>query len=466
MKNINNELKKNRREFIKEGAISAMAFTVIPRYVLGGKGFIAPSNKLNMACIGIGGKGRVDAEGVSSENIIALCDVDQARAKDPRMFKKNAYDAFPNAHYYQDFREMLEKEKDIDAVTISTPDHTHAIITMAAMEKGKHVYTQKPLTRTVGESRKIMEFAKKTGMITQMGNQGHANVGPRILNELIWQGAIGTVQEVHCWTTHPSRNNKVIWPQGIAHRPENKPPIPSTLNWDLWLGPAPYRDYHPAYVPLKWRGWWDFGGGALGDMGCHIMDYPFWALKLTAPITIEAYSSPVYKETAPWASLITYTFKSGLDDSPVKLKWYDGGLRPNIPKGLKSQNILESNGGVIFKGDSGVIVYGHHKPKPILLAKGKEQDYGTPKEMIPRSIGHYKEWINEIKGSKERAMSNFDYAGPLNEAVLLGNVALRTGDVALKKGNKLLWDAKNMKITNVPEANKYIWEDYRNGWSL
>ena len=247
---------------------------------------------------------------------------------------------------------------------------------------------------------------------------------------------------------------------GNRKQARNKPSVPSTLNWDLWLGPAPFRAYSPDYVPFKWRAWWNFGCGALGDMGCHIMDYPFWALKLGAPISIEGYSSPVFEETAPQASLITYKFNSGLDGSMLDLIWYDGGLKPNIPKGLESDiDLWTSIGGVIFKGDNGVLVYGHHQPKPILLVNGKKQDYRTPKEMIPRSIGHYQEWINEIKGSKDRAMSNFDYAGPLNEAVLLGNVAVRAG-------KKLLWDAEKMKISNVPEADKYLRDDRRNGWNL
>lgn len=453
MKNKESEQTVSRRKFISNSTVAVSALTIVPRYVLGGDGFTAPSDKLNIACVGIGGKGRVDVDGVSSENIIALCDVDQARATETSN-RKNAYEAFPKARRYQDYREMLEKEKDIDAVTISTPDHTHAIITMAAMKKGKHVYTQKPLTRTIGESRKVVDFAREAGVATQMGNQGHANEGPRILNELIWQGAIGTVKEVHCWTNRP------VWPQGMIERPKDTPSVPSTLNWDLWVGPSQFRPYHPDYVPFKWRAWWDFGVGALGDMGCHIMDYPFWALKLGSPISIEGYSSPVSEETAPQASLITYRFMSGLDNSLLDLIWYDGGLKPNMPKGLDNNaDLWESIGGVIFKGDLGVLVYGHHQPKPVLIVNGKEQDYGTPKEMIPRSVGHYQEWINEIKGNKERAMSNFDYAGPLNEAVLLGNVAIRAG-------KKLIWDAENMKISNIPDANKFLWEDYRKGWVL
>ena len=286
-----------RRNFLKNSTMSIVAFTIIPRYVLGGKGFTSPSDKLNIACVGIGGKGRVDVDGVSSENIIALCDVDQIRANEDRGDLKNAYNTFPSARKYVDFREMLEKETDIDAVTISTPDHMHAIVTMEAMKKGKHVYTQKPLTRTIGESKKIVAFARENNIITQMGNQGHANEGPRILNELIWQGKIGNVKEVHCWTNRP------LWAQGIPERPKDMPPVPPTLNWDLWVGPSKYRPYHPDYMPFNWRAWWDFGEGALGDMGCHLMDYPFWALKLISPISVEGYSSPVYEETAPQASL-------------------------------------------------------------------------------------------------------------------------------------------------------------------
>lgn len=456
MKNMKKLKTLSRRKFIGKSMIGVTAFTVVPRFVLGGSGYTAPSDKLNIGCIGVGGKGRADIHGVMSENIIALCDVDQVRAQERSgLFdNKSVYEAFPKAKRYLDFREMLEKEKDIDAVTISTPDHTHAVITMAAMKSGKHVYTQKPLTRTIDESRKLVEYAKKSGLATQMGNQGHANEGPRILNELIWQGAIGKVHEVHCWTNRP------VWPQGIEHRPSQSPQIPATLDWDLWLGPAPYRPYHTDYVPFSWRGWWDFGVGALGDMGCHIIDYPIWALKLTYPTTVEAYSSPVYEESPPQSSLITYTFNSGLDGSPVKIVWYDGGLKPNMPEGLGHEdNLWNSIGGAIFKGETGVIVYGHHRPKPVLLINGRKVDYDMPKEMIPRSIGHYKEWIEEIKGSKNRSMVNFDYAGPLNETVLLGNVALRTGQ-------KLMWDAENMRITNLPEANKYLKEDYRSGWNL
>lgn len=436
-----------RRKFLADSALMASAFTILPRYVMGGPGYVPPSDKLNIGCVGIGGKGKEDLAGVSSENIIALCDVDDVRAKE-------AYAAYPKARKYKDFREMLDKEKDIDAVTISTPDHVHAIATITAMKLGKHVYTQKPLTRTIAESRRVVDLARKVGVATQMGNQGHANEGPRILNELIWQGSIGKVKKAHCWTDRP------IWPQGIVQRPDKQVAIPSTLNWDLWVGPSAYRPYAPEYVPFNWRGWWDFGCGALGDMGCHIMDYPFWALKLQAPITVEAYSSPVFQESPPLASMITYTFKTGLDDSLVEVIWYDGGLKPNIPEGLTSEvSLWKSGSGVMFEGESGTIVYGHHRPKPILVINKREKDYGTPQKMIPRSPGHYIEWLNECKGSKERAMSNFDYAGPMTETVLLGNVALRAG-------KKLYWDPVNMRVTNMPEADQYLRMEYRNGWDI
>lgn len=434
-----------RRKFIADSAILASAFTIIPRHVLGGTGYKAPSDKLNIGCVGVGGKGKEDLAGVSSENIIALCDVDEIRAKE-------SFNAYPKSRKYKDFREMLAKEKDLDAVTISTPDHMHALITMEAMKLGKGVYTQKPITRTVFEARELTEYAKKNGIITQMGNQGHSNPGPRILNELVWSGAIGRVNEVHCWTDRP------IWPQGISARPKEESAIPSTLDWNLWLGVAKTRPYSSGYVPFNWRAWWDFGAGALGDMGCHIMDYPFWALKLKYPESVEAYSSPVFEETAPVASVITYLFKSGLDSTPVKVIWYDGGLKPNLPEGLqKEASLWKLGSGVLFKGEAGEIVYGHHRPKPVLLVNGVEKSYENPKEMIPRSIGHYKEWIAEIKGGKQRSTSNFDYAGPLTETVLLGNVALRTG-------GKLSWNAQKMEFDNAGDANKYLKSEYRDGW--
>lgn len=436
----------NRRKFIVNSALASSSFFIVPRHVLGGKGYQAPSDKLNIACIGVGGKGRVDVREVSSQNIVALCDVDQKKAEE-------TYQKFPKVKKYEDFRQMLqEHEQEIDAVTISTPDHTHAVQAMMAINMGKHVFLQKPLTRTIRETRMITEAARKKGLATQMGNQGHANDGPRILNELIWDGAIGEVKRVHVWTNRP------IWPQGIEHRPEEQPPVPDTLNWDLWLGPAPERPYSPAYVPFNWRGWWDFGCGALGDMGCHLIDFPFWALDLGHPHTVEASSTPVFEETAPLGSTVHYYFPARRNHPGVHLTWYDGGIMPPEPKGLKSFVIGEHHSGVYFEGEDGTLVYRYVEDRPTLIKDGREIDYELPPQKIERSSGHYVEWFEACKGGKP-AFSNFEYSAPLTEVVLLGNVAVRSGKV-------LNWDGDKMEITNVPEANQYLKENYRSGWSI
>ena len=436
----------NRRNFILKSALASSSFFIVPRHVLGGKGYQAPSDKLNIACIGVGGKGKVDVREVNSQNIMALCDVDEKRAA-------NTFNQYPNAKKYKDFRRMLEEnEKDIDAVTISTPDHTHAVMAMMAINMGKHVFLQKPLTRTIDETRQITEAARKMKVATQMGNQGHANEGPRILNEMIWAGMIGKVDRAHVWTNRP------IWPQGIKERPNEKPSVPGTLDWDLWLGPAPFRDYHPAYVPFKWRGWWDFGCGALGDMGCHLVDFPYWALNLGHPEAVDASSTPVYKETAPVGSTVHYYFPEKEDQPAVHLTWYDGGILPPHPKGLEKYTIDDHIGGVMFEGEDGIIVYRYVEDRPVLIKDGKEVDYQLPEQQMERSPGHYEEWINACKGGKP-AMANFEYSGPLTEIVLLGNLAIRSG-------KRLEWDADNLQVTNVSGANQYIREDYRMGWKL
>ena len=270
--------KISRREFIGTSTMATAAFTIVPRHVLGGPGYKAPSDTLNFGCVGIDGKGETDVEGVSSENVAALCEVDLTKGIKTR--KKH-----PKANQYQDYRVMLDKEKGLDGITISTPDHTHAVIAMAAMQRGLHVFVQKPLTKTVYEARKLAEAAKKYNVVTQMGNQGHAGEGARLVNEWIWDGAIGDITEVHCWTNRP------FWPTGEIERPEEIPSVPTSLDWNIWLGPAPHRPYHPAYHPFSWRGYRDFGTGSLGDMGAHIMDQPFWALGLGDPKTIQASST-------------------------------------------------------------------------------------------------------------------------------------------------------------------------------
>lgn len=431
----------SRRSFIKGGAAAIAAFTVIPRYVLGGPGQTPPSERLNIASVGVGGQGTYDlTQFAADHNIVALCDVDDAYAA-------KTFDSYPKANKYRDFRKMLEKEKTLDAVVIATPDHTHAVIAMAAIQMGKHVYCQKPLTYSILEAHKLAEAARQAGVATQMGNQGLADESVRLVCELISDGAIGPVREVHNWTDRP------IWPQGID-RPTDTPPVPGTLEWDLWLGPAPYRPYHPMYLPFKWRGWWDFGTGALGDMGCHSFAPIFKALKLGHPISVETcstYKDKLNPETYPVASIVRYEFPAREGMPPVSLTWYDGGLKPATPPELEQQHKLGS-GGVLYIGDKGKMLEGK------LIPEAKMQTYKQPAKTLPRSIGHYKEWIAACKGG-EPGWSNFDFASLVTEVVLLGNVALRSGQ-------KLYWDGKNMKVTNVPEANQYLMREYRQGWSL
>lgn len=399
---------------------------------------IAPGEKLNIACVGCGGKGATDVQAVSSENIVALCDVDWSRAK-------QVAKAFPNVPKFQDYRVMLrEMDERIDAVTVTTPDHMHYPIARMAIELGKHVYVQKPLTHSVWEARQLAELARRHKVATQMGNQGQAEESLRILCEYLWAGAIGPVREVHVWTNRP------IWPQGIE-RPRDNVPIPATLDWNLWLGVAPERPYSPAYHPFKWRGWRDFGTGALGDIGCHSFAPIHRALKLGAPSAVEASSSSLFKETFPVASIVRYDFPARAGMPPVKLVWYDGGLKPERPEGLEDDRDL-GEGGTIYVGDQGVICNGR------LLPESKMREYKQPPRTLPRSPGHYQEWLLACKGG-EPGGSNFDVSGPEAETILLGNIALLTR-------KKLLWDAENLRITNVPEANDYLRPKYREGWGV
>ena len=443
--------KISRRDFLG-GAAAVAAFTIVPRNVLGGPRHIPPSEKLNIAGIGVGGQGSGDIGSVSSENIIALCDVDWKRAA-------GTFRRYPKARQYHDFRRMLDKEdKNIDAVIVATPDHMHAVASVAAIKRGKHVYCEKPLTHSVYEARKVAEAARKYKVATQMGNQGQASEGTRLMCEYIWDGAIGPVREVHVWTDRPLRGlNSVYWPQGVE-RPTETPSVPKTLDWDLWLGPAPNRPYHPAYLPFKWRGWWDFGTGALGDIGCHSIDPIFRALKLGHPTSVEAASTLVNKETYPVASVVNYQFPARGDMPPVKLSWYDGGMRPRRPDELEDGRRL-GTGGVLFVGDKGKML-GER-----LIPESRMKEYKKPPQMIPRSPGHSEEWIQACKGGKP-AGSNFDHAGPLAEVVLLGNVALRPELKEKMNQTRLLWDGPNLKITNIPEANKFLRREYREGWTL
>jgi len=450
----------SRRDFLGAAATAAV-FTIMPRSVLGGTGKPAPSDKLNIACIGVGDQGTRDMKAFLDKadvRIVAVCDVDSDNRNRARGIVNEKY-GNQDCAAYNNFREMLEKQKNIDAVLVVTPDHSHAVISATAMKSGKHVYCQKPLTHTVYEAHKLAELAGECKVATQLGTANQASEGSRLLREWIWDGAIGPVREVHNWSNRP------IWPQGID-RPKETPPVPSTLDWDLWLGPAPYRPYHPAYLPLVWRGWWDFGTGALGDMGCYSFDTIFRVLKLGHPTNVEASGSAyspkmwaqleVNKETYPRASMIHYRFPARENMPPVTVTWYDGGLLPEKPEELGEQEMGKE--GLLFVGDKGKILSEFTGGNLQLIPESKMKEYKQPPKTIPRSIGHHEEWIEACKGGKP-AGANFEYSGLVTQALLLGNVSLR-----LRK--KLYWDGPNMKVTNVPEANEYLHYQYRQGWVL
>jgi len=446
-----NQRNLTRRQFLGSTAVVSASFMVVPSRVLGLDGSTPPNEKLNIAGIGVAGQGNHDLNQMKSENIVALCDVDWSHAA-------GTFKQFPTAKRYKDFRKMLDEHKNIDAVVVATPDHMHAFASMRAIKMGKHVYCEKPLTHSVWEARQVAQAAREYKVATQMGNQGQASEETRRLCEFVWGGAIGPVREAHLWTDRPSQGLfKEYWPQG-GSRPKDTPPVPDTLNWEVWLGPAPTRPYHPAYLPFKWRGWWDFGTGALGDIGCHSFDPVFRALKLGAPLSVEASSTRVNEETYPLASMVTYQFPARGDLPAVKLTWYDGGLRPPRPAELEDGQALGDTGRLLI-GDKGKILGNK------IIPESRRKEYGEPPPSIPRSAGHYKEWIQACKGGQPGG-SNFNWAGPLAETVLLGNVALRSQLREDMTRQRLLWDAPNLRITNSPEANQYLRREYRNGWSL
>lgn len=448
----------SRRKFMASAAAaSAWSFTIVPRHVLGGPGQTPPSERINIAGIGAGGQGGgdVNAMAANGANVVALCDVDEARAS-------GNFQKYAKAKRYKDFREMLDKEeKHIDAVTVGTPDHIHAIASMDAIRRGKHVYCEKPLTHTIFEARQLAIAAKKHKVVTQMGNQGHATEGARLTNEWIQGGVIGDVREVHVWSDRPG----TYWKQGIA-RPNNAPAIPSTLDWDLWLGPAPERPYHTVYVPTLWRGWWDFGTGAMGDMGCHIVDHPVWALDLGAPTSVEAVvtadgatvdGKPNF-DCYPVAAVMYYEFAARRELPAVKMTWYEGGLMPPTPAEMPAGKVLPKNG-VLYVGSKGKMYHGSHGGMPALLPGELTEEARTIEKTTARSPGHHKEWLLACRGEGQ-AMSHFGYSGPLTETVLLGVLAQRT------PGKRLDWDGKNMKVKNAPELNQYVHKEYRKGWTL
>jgi predicted dehydrogenase len=439
-----------RRGFVTGAA--AAAITLVPRRVLGGPGYTPPSEKLNIAGIGIGGMGAANLKNLESENIVALCDVDTSYAA-------NTVKRYPNAKFYADYREMLDRQKDIDAVVVATPDHTHAVISMAAIKAGKHVYCQKPLTHDIYEARMLAKAAKGAKVATQMGIQGHSGEGIRQTCEMIWDGAIGEVREVDAWCSlsyYPWGHT--WWSSKWSSRPTETPAVPPTLNWDLWLGPAPERPYHPTYHPLSWRAWWDFGSGMMGDRGAHTLDGVFWALKLGAPASIEATSCGLNPDTHPVSTIVTFRFPAREKMPPLKLTWYEGTRAPR-PAEMDADLPLPDEGGAIFKGTKGVIVANVYSGDPWLFPAALRKDYKRPAKTLPRvPDSHEMDWVRACKAGKTGG-AHFGYSGPLTEMCLLGNVAKRVDGL-------IEWDPVNMKVTNPTDADKYIRAEYRKGWSL
>jgi predicted dehydrogenase len=472
----------SRRNFIKNAGTAMAGFYIVPRHVLG-RGFVAPSDKLVIAGIGAGGKGESDLWNFyksGKAEIGFLCDVDDRQSVASR---KN----YPKAKYYTDFREMLAKEgKSIDAVSVSTPDHTHAVAAMAAMQLNKHVYVQKPLTHDIYEARMLTQAAHRYKVVTQMGNQGSSGDGVRQLQDWYNAGIIGDVHTIYCYTDRP------IWPQGVA-RPTTSSPIPKELNFDLWLGTAPQRDYFDAMLPFNWRGWWDYGTGALGDMACHIMAPAFAVLGLGYPVAAECsvatkyiqnWQKGYFPESGPIASHIILTFQRP-NGKELKLHWMDGGIQPERPAELgPNEEMGDGGNGAIFLGSKGNMMCGTYGINPQLLPTSRTKETVVP-QTIARVLGgdegHYAAWVEAaIAGygsdKAKNLSSHFDIAGPLTESVLMGNLAIRSYDIKKKAKNgefdypgrniKLLWDGPNMKITNFEDANQFVKRTYRDGWSL
>ena len=440
----------HRRRFLQQ---SALAATGTALSLSASKAFsreAGSKEKLKIGIIGAGGRGSDNLKGVEHEQIIAMCDVDDAHAA-------KSFERFPAAKRYRDFRVMLEKEKELEAVVVSTPDHTHAIASITAMRLGKHVYCEKPLARSIHEVRRMREVAAETGVVTQMGQQGHAFEGSRRAVEVIRSGAIGEVTELHVWSDRP----KGWWPQGVE-RPTETPPVPKTLDWELWLGPAPQRPYHPVYVPFKWRGFWDFGTGAIGDMGVHNLDTAYWALELGLPTSAEIKdSSPKFKETPPAWSIVQLAFPARNARPPVSLTWYDGGKLP--PGDLFHGEKVEDNGSLVV-GTKGTLYtrswHGGQSESDMFLLLPRKQfaDFKAPAPVLPRVESTYAEWISACKGGP-KTLSNFAYASTLTESLLIANLALRAG-------KRIEWDAGAMRAKNCPEADAFIRPEFRAGWSI
>jgi predicted dehydrogenase len=493
----------SRRQFVATSAATAAGAMIVPGHVLGLGGRTPPSRKLNVAIVGAGGMGMENAEKLLAENIVAVCDVDFAyvarrleqKQKDGEGRERpdgvRLKEAFGKAARYADFRVMLEKQKNIDALVIATPDHTHAVIANTAMKLGKHVYVQKPLTSTVYEARVLRDTARATKVVTQMGNQGHSSAEARLINEWIQGGVIGPVREVHIWTNRP------IWPQGVPRPAELQAlqsatapaaprtswnsraiseataaamaasyPIPDGLDWDLYLGPAKHVPYHPVYHPFNWRGWVDFGVGAIGDMAAHLLDHPYWALNLGYPTSVEATSTPwggprENPATYPLAMTAQFQFPARGMQPPVQLFWYDGGLMPPRHELIPDDVAINREGGVLYIGEWGVLMHENYGTKPRLFPAQLEHHARAIPQTYPRIDGdHETNFARACKGEAQ-ATSPFEYAAPLTEVMLLGIVALRAG-----QGKRIYFDAANMRITNDDNANQFLTREYREGWSL
>ena len=471
----------SRREFLKTGTLAAAGFMIVPRFVLGGKGYRAPSDRLQVAGVGAGGKGQSDIANFAKSgkaDIAFLCDVDDRNAA-------TSVKNFPKAKYYKDWRELFDKEaKNIDAVSVSTPDHSHAIIAYHAMQLGKHVYVQKPMTHDLWEARMLTAAAKKFKVVTQMGNQGASNDGTRLLSEWYDAGIIGDVHTVYCWTNRP------VWPQGIPW-PATKSDVPKELDWNLWLGTAPYKDYVDNLVPFNWRGWWDYGTGALGDMGCHLVEAPFRVLGLEYVKDVQASVGSVYTgafrqghypDSCPPSSHITLTFpKTHKTKGDITVHWMDGGIQPERPEELGANERFGDDGnGTLFIGTKGKMMASTYSLDPLLLPTSRTKEV-TVKQTIPRvpgqQEGHYAQWVEGCLAGygNTKLSSSFEVAGPLTEALLMANLAVRGHDLAVKNAAgrdtypghiKLLWDNENMKVTNFDAVNQYVKRQYREGWSI
>ncbi|UCD51838.1 MAG: Gfo/Idh/MocA family oxidoreductase [Phycisphaerales bacterium] len=465
------DAKLTRRQFIRATAGAAAAFTIVPRHVLGGAKFVAPSERVYIAVIGCGGQGRTNARGLFSQDdaqIVAVADP-MDKANYSRFYYRGVAGRLPvkaevEAHYgqqnpqfrcndYVDFRKLLEREKNIDAILCATPDHWHAYVTMAALHRGKHVYCEKPLTHNIYEARTVAKAAAEAGVATQMGNQGRSDEGNRLTCEMVWDGAIGEVKDVHAWSSAGG------WSSGRG-RPKERPSVPRGFDWRLWLGPKLPRAYHPAYAPYNWRGWWDFGTGAVGDMSVHNLDPAFAALKLGHPISVECVQTDFLDaEVIGGNNHVIWEFGPREDMGPVTVHWYDGNLQPPRPPELEEGRRLGGGGnGILLIGDKGTIMGGGWSGSPRIIPETKMREYGKPPRLLPRSPGHHRNWLDACKG-EPKACSDFSYGARLTEFVLLG-------DVAIRAGKKILWDGPNMKATNAPEAQAFIQERYRPNYDL